>query len=98
MGLGYNGLCVKGLREEAPVSKVGLDVVASLKDQRNHELQHLPGDKVPISPNNNGGSMVILRIANALLDDLTRLAVGIIWRSAVLALFIAPVWGIYHAL
>jgi len=50
MGLGYNGLCVKGLREEAPVSKVGLDVVASLKDQRNHELQHLPGDKVPISP------------------------------------------------
>ena len=50
MGLGYNGVWVKGLREEAPVSKVGLDVVASLKDQRNHELQHLPGDKVPISP------------------------------------------------
>jgi hypothetical protein len=41
--------------------------------------------------------MVILRIANALLDDLTRLAVGVIWRAAVLALFIAPVWGIYHA-
>jgi len=95
MGLGYNGLCVKGLREEAPVSKVGLDVVASLKDQRNHELQHLPGDKVPISPNNNGGSMVILRIANALLDDLTRLAVGIIWRAAILSPII---YGVYRAL
>lgn len=41
--------------------------------------------------------MVLLRIATALVDDLTRLAVGIIWRGAVLALFLIPIWGIYRA-
>jgi hypothetical protein len=38
--------------------------------------------------------MVFLRLANALIDDLTRLAVGIIWRGAVLALFIGPIWWV----
>ena len=42
----------------------------------------------------NGATMVFLRLANALIDDLTRLAVGVIWRGAVLALFLTPIWWV----
>ena len=39
--------------------------------------------------------MVFLRLANALIDDLTRLAVGVIWRLAILSPII---YGVYRAL
>jgi len=36
--------------------------------------------------------MVILRIAAAFVDDLTRIALGAIWRVAFLALIFLPIW------
>jgi len=36
--------------------------------------------------------MVFLRLANALIADLTQLALGVIWRMAVLALFLFPIY------
>ena len=35
--------------------------------------------------------MVILRLATALLDDLTQLSLGALWRIMVVSVFVGPV-------
>jgi hypothetical protein len=39
--------------------------------------------------------MTVLRIAAALVDDLTGLATGAIWRLALLAVLLLPIWVFY---